>query len=313
MPEPLLGSPPPDLRTELGGLWQQAQIRLAAAGSRLTLTRASRATGIPVATLSDWLRGNHLPREASELLKVVAQLSEWAAKAPPSATHWRGLLEAAARRDTAPPVRPVPPSTSGSAIAALGELLTAAFTADEVAIDAVCLSGQALSIAMGRPIHAVHTGDVQPQSVSVRVLLPSRDISLAFPSPVSYTDGEGDFLHQRWLAQRNAYGQSLRSALVSLRDTHGIDIAITFRALPFTPMAKLYLVNHTEALFSYYTLLRRIVDLDDRHVEIYDANPMGLVRLFGTDSTSDDTAFVTQSQQWFDSLWQSVTTDLTLS
>jgi hypothetical protein len=40
---------------------------------------------------------------------------------------------------------------------------------------------------------------------------------------------------------------------------------------------------------------------------------MGLVRLFGTDSTSDDTAFVTQSQQWFDALWQSVTTDLTLS
>ncbi|NNN33301.1 hypothetical protein HLK59_23655 [Streptomyces sp. S3(2020)] len=155
---------------------QQAQIRTA-------------ATGVPVATLSDWLRGNHLPREASELLKVVRQLSEWAAKAPPSAAHWRGLLEAASRRDTGPAARPVPPSASGSAIAALGELLTAAFTADEVTLDAVCLSGQALSIAMGRPIHAVHTGEVRPRSVTVRVLLPSRDIHLAFPIPVSYTDG----------------------------------------------------------------------------------------------------------------------------
>jgi len=307
------GSPRPDVLTELNNLWHHAQLRLDAAGSRLTLTRASRATGVPVATLSDWLRGNHLPREASELLKVVAQLSQWAAIAPPSATYWRGLLEAAARRDTVAQARPLPPSRSGSAIAALGELLTAAFTENEVTIDAVCLSGQALSIAMGRPIHAVHTGEVQPRSVSVRVLLPSRDIDLAFPSPVSYIDGEENLLHQRWLAQRNAYGQSLRSALALLRDTHDIDVHVTFRALPFTPMAKLYLVNHTEALFSYYTLVRRIVDLDDRNIEIYDPNPMGLVRLFGTDSTSDDTAFVTQSQQWFDALWQSVTTDLTLS
>ncbi|MGY6025364.1 hypothetical protein [Streptomyces spinosirectus] len=39
---------------------------------------------------------------------------------------------------------------------------------------------------------------------------------------------------------------------------------------------------------------------------------MGLVRLFGTDSRSDDTAFVEQSQLWFNSLWDSVTTDLSL-
>ncbi|MFI6495603.1 hypothetical protein [Streptomyces sp. NPDC050564] len=152
---------------------------------------------------------------------------------------------------------------------------------------------------------------MRPQSVTVRVLLPSRDIHLAFPTPVAYD--EDNTLHHRWLAQRNPYGQTLRAALLSLRDTHGIETRITFRALPFTPMAKLYLVNYTEALFSYYTLHRRTLDHEDRQIEIHDANPMGLVRLFGTDSTSDDTAFVTQSQQWFDSLWESVTTDLTLS
>lgn len=37
---------------------------------------------------------------------------------------------------------------------------------------------------------------------------------------------------------------------------------------------------------------------------------MGLVRLFGTRSTSDGTAFVEQSRLWFNSLWDSVTTDL---
>ncbi|MCX4993366.1 hypothetical protein [Streptomyces sp. NBC_00568] len=146
--------------------------------------------------------------------------------------------------------------------------------------------------------------------MTVRVLLPSRDIDLAFPSPVSWDEG-ADTIQRRWLAQRNAYGQTLRAALQSLHDTHGIKARITFRALPFTPMAKLYLVNHTEALFSYYTLHRRPLDVDGRQIDIYDANPMELVRLFGTDSTSDDTAFVIQSQQWFDSLWESVTADLT--
>ncbi|MGD1221973.1 GntR family transcriptional regulator [Streptomyces krungchingensis] len=310
MPASEFRSPPPELLVELNSLWQQAQTRLAQAGSRLTLARTSRATGVPVATLSDWLRGGHLPRDATDLLKVVTELCTWAAQAPPSPAHWRRLLDAAGH-NPARAAPTVPPAAHGSAIAALGELLTAAFAEDDVAIDAVCLSGQALSIAMARPIHAVHTGTVRPVSVTVRVLLPSRDIDLAFPSPVTY-DGD-DTLHQRWLAQRNAYGQTLRGALMSLRDTHDIETRITFRALPFTPMAKLYLVNHTEALFSYYTIHRRTQDFEGRQIDLFDANPMGLVRLFGTDSTSDDTAFVAQSRQWFDSLWESVTTDLVLS
>ncbi|MCX4993367.1 hypothetical protein [Streptomyces sp. NBC_00568] len=73
-PVPASSRPPPEVLTELNSLGQQAQTRLAEAGSRLTLARASRATGVPVATLSDWLRGNHLPRETADLLKVVTQL-----------------------------------------------------------------------------------------------------------------------------------------------------------------------------------------------------------------------------------------------
>ncbi|MGW2722653.1 hypothetical protein [Streptomyces sp. NPDC001492] len=85
----------------------------------------------------------------------------------------------------------------------------------------------------------------------MRVRLPSRDIQLAFPIAVSSTGSQDDSRHHRWLAQRNAHGQTLRAALLLLRDTHGIDVRIHFRALPFTPRAKLYLVNHAEALFSY--------------------------------------------------------------
>lgn len=160
-----------------------------------------------MATLSDWRRGNHLPREASDLPTVVLQLSRWAGHSALSRTHWRGLLAAAT-----PTGRPwlagdkLAPSGRSSAIALLGDLLTEAFAEEDVRLDAVCLSGQVQSIAIGRPITAVHTGEVSPRRVSVRVLLPSRDIQLAFPIAVSSTNSEDDSLHHRWLAQRNAHG-----------------------------------------------------------------------------------------------------------
>lgn len=91
------------------------------------------------------------------------------------------------------------------------------------------------------------------------------------------------------------------------------DVRIHFRALPFTPMAKLCLVNQAEALFSYYTLERRELLVGSERMQMFDPDPLGLVRLFGTDSSSDDTAFVEQAQVWCNSLWDSVTADLTLS
>ena len=47
---------------------------------------------------------------------------------------------------------------------------------------------------------------------------------------------------------RNAQGHVLRHNLRALRSTHGIDVKVTFRALPFTPPVKLYLLNGEEAL-----------------------------------------------------------------
>ncbi|MEV5171788.1 GntR family transcriptional regulator [Streptomyces flaveolus] len=93
--------------------------------------------------------------------------------------------------------------------------------------------------------------------IDVRILLPSRDISLAFP--VSVGAGDDDAVHQRWLAMRNAQGQVLRHNLQALRGTH---------SLPFS---------------------------------------------FERRAGQRDAAFVEQSQKWFDALWETIPTDLTLS
>ncbi|MER7347545.1 winged helix-turn-helix domain-containing protein [Streptomyces aurantiacus] len=202
---------------------------------------------------------------------------------------------------------------------ALAPRLTEAFREPRVRVDAVSYTAETLMNAVTEPIRQIHEGRVRPESVDVRILLPSSDIDLAFPVPVANGGGgDRDLLQRRWLAQRNAQGQVLRHNLLNLRQSHGMDVRVTFRALPFTTPVKLYLLNGREALLAYYTLERAqlMLDTESDHpsVEAYDANGQAAALFNFTDGTSPrDSGFVEESQKWFDALWETITTDLTLS
>ncbi|MDQ0684669.1 biotin operon repressor [Streptomyces achromogenes] len=194
----------------------------------------------------------------------------------------------------------------------LAPRITAAFSAPHVRIDAACLTAESLIPALSEPLRLIHGGQLKPARIDVRILLPSRDISLAFPVPV---DGRGDDdpVHQRWLAMRNAQGHVLRHNLQTLR-SHGIDVNITFRALPFTPPVKLYLLNGREALMAYYMVTRREEATDSGTLDMYDVlGTESLLFSFEKAAGQRDAAFVEESQKWFDALWETITTDLTLS
>ncbi|MER7486429.1 GntR family transcriptional regulator [Streptomyces sp. NPDC126497] len=208
------------------------------------------------------------------------------------------------------PVREEPRPT----MVGLAPRLAEAFESAHVRIDAACLTAESLLPALGEPIRRIHEGRVRPESVDVRVLLPGRDVDLAFPVPVEGREEDGTLLRERWLAQRNAQGQVLRHNLLSLRATHGIDVRVSFRALPFTPPVKLYLLNGEEALLAYYTLARREEEWEGRSLETYSAlGPQSLLFPFAKRTGRRDQAFVEESQKWFDALWETITTDLTLS
>ncbi|MEW2048481.1 GntR family transcriptional regulator [Streptomyces sp. NPDC005476] len=198
----------------------------------------------------------------------------------------------------------------------LAPRLTAAFAAPHVRIDAACLTAESLIPALGEPLRLIHAGSVRPRRIDVRILLPSRDISLAFPVQVEGSgadDDDGDPVHQRWLAMRNAQGHVLRHNLQTLR-SHGIDVSITFRALPFTPPVKLYLLNGQEALMAYYMVTRREEATDTGTLDMYDVlGTESLLFSFEKAAGQRDAAFVEESQKWFDALWETITTDLTLS
>ncbi|MFJ8858748.1 GntR family transcriptional regulator [Streptomyces sp. NPDC102451] len=197
--------------------------------------------------------------------------------------------------------------------AGLGPRILAAFDEPDVRIDALCLTAESLALALAEPLQRIRSGRIAPRSVKVRILLPDRHLELAFPRPA---DDAGDTrqVHERWLDLRNVQGASLRHNLLALRSTRDLDVEVTFRALPFTPPVKIYLLNGKEALFAYYTVTRRAEQIDGRPVELFD--------VLGSDSTLfpftgeggvRDEAFVAESAGWFDGLWTTVATELKLN
>ncbi|MCX3059099.1 winged helix-turn-helix domain-containing protein [Streptomyces beihaiensis] len=257
-------------------------------------------------------------RQALQLLQADGLLSHVTKGSPPR------VADAAATA----------PDTPRPSMVALSPRLVEAFRVPEVRIDALCLTSETLMLALGEPLRRIHEGELRPSSLHVRVMLPSRAISLAFPAAVpggtggANGDGPGDgpgdgrgdsdgddAVHRAWLDTRNAQGQVLRHNLRSLRDTHGIDVTVTFRAVPFTPPVRLYVLNGSEALLSYYMVTRREEEIDSgTRLELFSAaGTQALLFSFEQRARGRDRAFVEESQKWFDALWATISSDLTLT
>lgn len=242
-------------------------------------------------------------RQAMKLLQQEGLLTEATRGAPAR------VADRAARTEAAD-------GTPRETMVALGPRITAAFGAADVRIDALCLTAESLSAALGEQRRLVHTRESIPTTVTVRVLMPNRDIDLAFPRMINSPE-EADPVHRRWLKMRNAHGTVLSDHLRGLGAAHGIDVDVQFKALPFTPPVKLYLLNGTEALFAYYRVTEREEQINRQPVAMYDALG-GESPLFsfgagaGPGQPHRDHAFVVQSQAWFDALWTTIATDLNL-
>ncbi|MFD3513596.1 winged helix-turn-helix domain-containing protein [Streptomyces sp. NPDC058657] len=235
--------------------------------------------------------------------------------------HGEGLLTEARRGAPARVAENSPLAAAGNpetgqpqpTLSALGARLAEAFTAQDVHIDALSLTAESLMLALAQPMRLIHENRVGPRSITARILLPARNIELAFPKGLDEGADEERLVHERWLQQRNAQGQVLQHNLRNLRRSHGIDVQVQFRALPFTPPVKLYVLNRAEALFAYYAVAKRHEEIEDTNLEMYDALGTEAV-LFRFDSKAGprDEAFVEQSAQWFDALWNTITSPLTL-
>ncbi|MEV0092182.1 GntR family transcriptional regulator [Streptomyces sp. NPDC050738] len=224
----------------------------------------------------------------------------------------RGAPARIAERTAAAVPRPPASDQPRPTMVALAARLAEAFAETDVRIDVVSLTAESLNLALGEPLRLIHAEQIKPETVRVRILLPSREIELAFPTAVDDGRRDQDAVHGRWLGQRNSQGQVLRDNLRALRP-YGIDVSVEFRALPFTPPMKLYLLNNSEALFGYYLVTRREEEVGEKQLEIYDA--LGVKSLLFSFQGGDggrDAAYVEESQKWFNALWETISSELRL-
>ncbi|HET6354616.1 winged helix-turn-helix domain-containing protein [Streptomyces sp.] len=144
----------------------------------------------------------------------------------------------------------------------LGPLISEAFEAEEVSLDACCLTAEALTDHVGVQADRVARGEVNPRSISLRLLLPSTEPKPAFPAAA---DDPGDTRpYERWAAMVEFHTGRLRDRLLALqRGKFVSDVDVKVRRAPVTPTHKLYLFNGSSALHGLYVVETRAMPLSD--------------------------------------------------
>jgi hypothetical protein len=198
----------------------------------------------------------------------------------------------------------------GRAFAVLGRHVHEAFQATHVTIDVFSLTTETLNQALIGPLQSVLSGGPRPASVTVRVLLPGPEAHLAIPRSVADPSDERPL---------NRLRELIRSHVITLKSSIGqleigapeIVRSLEVRTAPITPQHKLYVINGHTALFGYYSVFRReIVFSSGEPADIYDSlgltTPLFPFRNDPANPESAESRFVTESREWFDSLWSTI-------
>ncbi|MFJ4851164.1 MULTISPECIES: GntR family transcriptional regulator [unclassified Streptomyces] len=185
-----------------------------------------------------------------------------------------------------------------SASVELEDAVAEAFEADDITIDAYCLTSESLNAALSRSVGRVLRGELHPTSIRVRLLLPSPNALLAVPSNVA--DPEDPRPRQRLADLIDLQSRQLHNLLGDLQTRGLVDsVKITTKTVAITPVNKFYLLNGEVGLTGYYAVHQQAVEVppDRSVVEIFDVFGVG-ASLYRQGSAEFD-----ECQAWFDSLW----------
>ncbi len=186
------------------------------------------------------------------------------------------------------------------------------FEARNVTIDFAGLSGETLHGAISEPLDRIREGRLRPDSLAVRLLVPDDSIPWHLPSRADDLSDSPAFrkranriMERHSLAIVDAVHELASLGLVS-------SATAQIRTFPSVPLFKLYVLNGEQAFFGYYPVREHELELDGESVAIWDL--MGKdTTLFHHASESDPDStgsqFVSQSQLWFTSLWNSLAKD----
>ncbi len=183
-----------------------------------------------------------------------------------------------------------------------------AFTAEHVSIDFAGFSGETLHGVIQEPLDKIRTGEIKPESVTIRMLLPDTTRPMAVPCRVEDLADDPDYrarMHQ--VTGRHAY--AILETVQELARLGRIKEATTqIRAYQVPPLFKLYLLNGDEAFFGLYPLVEHKIPFPSGDHPIYDLMGKDAVVFRHSKATGDETdaQFVDQAQGWFNSMWDNI-------
>lgn len=198
-------------------------------------------------------------------------------------------------------------SVTGPAGVLLAQHLAQAFTEPKVTIDVYSLTCETLIGALQTQIERVRAGELRPQSIRLRLLLPASGAPLAVPRSLTDTDDIRPTQRFRRLAASQV--GSVESLIEGLHDLNLVkEATVEIKGLAVTPLHKLYLLNGSEALFGHYEVVERPVSYRGVDMDIYDVLGLGATLFhFSADAGGAMGAeFVERSKSWFDSLWTTI-------
>jgi DNA-binding transcriptional regulator YhcF (GntR family) len=184
-----------------------------------------------------------------------------------------------------------------------------AFTQPKVSIDFAGFSGETLHGAIQEPLDKIRLGQLVPDSVDIRILIPDTGRPWAIPCRAEDLADEPAF-RQRAETITRRHTDAIAESVSELADLGLVRSASAqVRVHGSSPMFKLYILNRAEAFFGFYPISEHAVTLGGDSVAMYD--------LMGKDATMfqfqaylDPDAlggqYVTQAQAWFDSMWATV-------
>lgn len=187
--------------------------------------------------------------------------------------------------------------------------IEAAFTRPHVTVDFAGFSGETLHGLIQEPLDKIRAGQLTPESLSIRILLP--DMTMPSAIPVRADTGTDDpTLRERaeHIARRHT-----EAILESVRELAELELvpnaAAEVRAHKSAALFKLYLINNEEAFFGFYPVIKHSVTVKGKKVAIYDVLGKDIPLFHNTvndETASDGAQYVEQARAWFDSVWSTI-------
>ncbi|MFF7331099.1 winged helix-turn-helix domain-containing protein [Streptomyces sp. NPDC090306] len=189
----------------------------------------------------------------------------------------------------------------------LGPLISEAFEEGEVTLDVYTLTSESLDAHIRLQAERIRARVISPESVKLRVLLPSP--SLQLPYPRAFKAADNPRLQGRLRAITDAHTASLRTVLNELA-VEGLvpSVRCEIRVAPLAPAFKAYMLNGREVLHGMYEVIERPIVLDDgATIDAYDVLGVGATlthHVKDDDPDSPGSVFVAGIASWFESLWE---------